>query len=315
VNVIGEGGRGRAALALSIVAISTGAPFARWAAPAPAIAIAALRVGMAAVLLLAIGWRELGSLRRIAPRDRPLVALAGILLAIHFGSWIASLAFTSTAASVAIVCTNPVFAAVFGALLGDRVAPRETFGIAIAAAGCAVLAGGDWRAGGDALIGDGLALVGAASAAAYLVVGRRLRAALPLLPYLGAVNAIAAAALAATALAMGTDLAALPAHAYAASAGAAVCASVVGHSLLNAAVRTTPTHLVALAVLGEPIGSSLIAWAAFGEQPPAHAALGGAIVLGGIAVGFAARRTASPRAASADPAATPATRPDASPRG
>ena len=51
-----------------------------------------------------------------------------------------------------------------------------------------------------------------------------------------------------------------------------------------------PTHLVALAVLGEPIGSSLITWAAFGEQPPIHAAIGGAIVLVGIAIGFVRRR-------------------------
>jgi len=283
--------RARVELALAIAAISTGAPFARWAAPAPPIAIAALRVAIAAVLLLAIGGRELGSLRRIPPRERPLVALAGALLAVHFGAWIASLSFTSTAASVALVCTNPIFAALLGALVGDRVAPRELAGIAIAAAGCAVLAGGDWRAGGDALIGDGLALIGAASAAAYLVVGRRLRAAVPLVPYLGAVNAIAAAALATAAIAAGHDLAALPARSYVACAGAALLASLVGHSLLNAAVRTAPAHLVALAVLGEPIGSSLITWAAFGEQPPLHAAAGGAIVLAGIAIGFATRAT------------------------
>jgi drug/metabolite transporter (DMT)-like permease len=282
-----------AILALAVLAISTGAPFARWAAPAPPIAIAALRVALAALLLLAAGWRELGALRGIAPRDRPLVALAGALLAVHFGSWIASLSFTSTAASVALVCTNPIFAALFGTFLGDRVTPREIGGIAIAAAGCAVLAGGDWSAGGDALIGDGLALVGAASAAAYLVVGRRLRAAVPLLPYLGAVNAIAALALAGAAVALGAEVTALPSHSYLACAGAALVASFVGHSLLNAAVRTTPTHLVALAVLGEPIGSSLITWVAFGEQPPVHAAAGGAVVLAGIAVGFARRRSAT----------------------
>ncbi len=286
------------ALVLAIAAISTGAPFARWAAPAPPIAIAALRVAIAAVLLLALGRRELGALRRIPARDRPLVALAGALLAIHFGAWIASLSFTSTAASVALVCTSPIFAALLGALVGDRVARREVAGIAIAAAGCAVLAGGDWRAGGDALIGDGLALIGAASAAGYLVVGRRLRAAVPLVPYLGAVNAIAAAALAVAALAAGHDLAALPGHAYLACAGAALLASLVGHSLLNAAVRTTPAHLVALAVLGEPIGSSLITWAAFGERPPLHAALGGAVVLAGIAVGFV-RRAHDPKARAA----------------
>lgn len=278
-------------LILAIVAISTGAPFARWAAPASPIAIAALRVGIAALILLALGWRELGSLRRIAPRDRPLVVLSGLLLAVHFGSWIASLGFTSTAASVALVCTNPIFAALFGTLLGDRVRAREIAGIAIAAAGCAVLAGGDWSAGGDALIGDGLALIGAASAAAYLVVGRRLRTALPLLPYLGAVNAIAAIVLFAAALVVGVDFVAVPAQSVLACACAALVASVIGHSLLNAAVRTTPTHLVALAVLGEPIGSSLITWSAFGEQPPIHAAIGGAIVLAGIAVGFVRRQT------------------------
>src|SRR3954454_23823023 len=93
---------------------------------------------------------------------------------------------------------------------------------------------------------------------------------------------------------MGAPLLSLPAHAYVASGGAALIASFVGHSLLNAAVRTTPTHLVALAVLGEPIGSSLITWLAFGEQPPVHAALGGAVVLTGIAIGFVRRAAASP---------------------
>jgi len=275
---------------LAILAISTGAPFVRWAAPAPALAIGTLRVGGAAVLLFAAGWRDVREFARKARTHAGWIALSGILLAIHFGTWIASLEFTSTAASVALVCTNPIFAALFGTLLGDHVSRREVGGIAIAAAGCAVLAGGDWRAGGDALVGDGLALVGAASAAAYLVVGRRLRASVTLLPYLGCVNAIAALALLVAALVAGANLAALPAHSYLACAGAALIASFIGHSLLNAAVRTTPTHLVALAILGEPIGSSLITWAAFGEQPPVHAALGGAIVLVGIAVGFARRQ-------------------------
>ena len=279
----------RVALPLAILAVSTGAPFARWAAPAPPIAIAALRVLFASNLLFAVGWREIPALRHVASRDRMLIAFSGLLLGIHFGSWIASLSFTSTAASVALVCTNPIFAALFGTLLGDHVRRREVFGITIAAAGCAVLAGGDWNAGGDALIGDILALVGAASAAAYLVVGRKLRTSVPLLPYLGCVNLIAGIGLAITAMALGADLTALPSHSYVACFGAALVASLVGHSLLNAAVRRTPTHLVALAILGEPIASSLITWAVFGEQPPSYAALGGAIVLIGIAIGFVRR--------------------------
>ncbi len=277
-------------LVLAIACVSTGAPFARWAAPAPPLAIAALRVGIASLLLFAAGWRELRKLAAIPRRDQMLVVASGALLGLHFGSWIASLSFTSTAASVALVATNPMFAALFGTLLGDRVSRREIFGIVIAACGCAVLAGGDWQAGGTALLGDGLALIGAAAAAAYLVLGRRLRASVPLFPYLGAVNAIAAIGLVIAALITGAELTHLPAHSYLACVCAALVASFIGHSLLNAAVRVTPTHLVALAILGEPLCSSLITWVAFGEEPPIHAVFGGIIVIVGIAVGFVKKR-------------------------
>jgi drug/metabolite transporter (DMT)-like permease len=281
--------RGRLALVLAVCAVSTGAPFVKWAGDTPGLAFAAMRVSLASVLLLVIGRRELGGLRALSRRDRWFVVLAAAFLAIHFGVWIVSLSFTSTAASLALVSTNPVFAALFGRLLGDRVTRREITGIAVAAVGCAVLAGGDWRAGGDALVGDALALLGAATVTAHLVVGRKLRSSVPLLPYLGVVNAIAAVLLLSAVMATGTALVGLRVEAYAGAAGAAIIASLIGHSLINAAVRTTPTHVVALATLAEPIVSSLITWAAFGEQPPLHAALGGAIVLGGIAVGFVRR--------------------------
>ena len=289
-------------LFLAILAISTGAPFARWAHPAPSLAIASLRVSVAAILLVVAGWRDLPALRVLGPRDRRLVALSGALLAVHFAAWIGSLALTSTAASVSIVCTSPMFAALFGLLLGDRVSVRELAGIVIAGVGCAVLAGGDWRVGGRAVLGDVLALVGAASGAAYLVVGRRLRASLPLLPYLGVVNAIAAVMLIAVTTATGVSLIDLPQHTYLACLCGGAIASFIGHSLINAAVRTTPTHLVALAVLGEPFGSSVITWLAFGEQPPVHAVIGGAIVMIGIAVSFVRPTRAAATGATAPPA-------------
>jgi drug/metabolite transporter (DMT)-like permease len=248
---------------------------------------------MASLLMFAVGWRELGRLRVLARRDALLVIASGAMLAAHFGTWIASLEYTSTTASVSLVCTTPMFAALLGGLLGDRVGSREWLGIAVAIAGTAVLAGGDWQAGGDAVLGDALALVGAVAAAVYLMIGRRLRAAVPLMPYLGVIHAIAAALLAAAALATGVDAAALPGHTFVACAGAAVIASLVGHGLLNAAVRVTPTHLVALAILGEPIGSSAITWLAFGETPELHAVIGSTIVLAGIAVGFARRAAAA----------------------
>ncbi len=280
-------------LAAAIVALATSAPLVRWASGAPALVVAAGRVGLAALLLSLLAGRQLRALQRLGRAERRLVVVAGLLLGTHFGVWITSLYFTSTAASVALVAMNPVFAALLGALVGDRVARREWAGIAIAAVGCATLAGGDWQAGGDAILGDLLALIGAATAAGYLVVGRRLRASLPLLPYLAAVNLVAGAALLVAALIVVGPAdagAALGWPVWAAVLLSALIPSLLGHTLLNRAVRVTPTHLVALAILGEPVGASLMTWACFAEEPPIYAAVGGAVVLAGIAAGFVGRR-------------------------
>jgi drug/metabolite transporter (DMT)-like permease len=283
------------ALALAILALSTAAPLIRGAAPAPALTVAALRIAIAALALAAIAGRDLAALRRLSWRERGLVVVAGLVLAAHFATWIASIYLTTVAASVALVAINPVFAALLGGLLGDRVRGREWIGIAIAVAGSLVLAGGDWQAGGKALLGDGLAVIGAGFGAGYLIVGRRLRTALPLWPYLAAVNAVAALALLAAALVHGDALVGWPPGSYAAIAGGALVASVGGHTLLNVAVRRAPAHLAALAILGEPIGASLITWAYFGEQPGRAAAIGGAVILAGIAIGFLSPRRPAAR--------------------
>jgi drug/metabolite transporter (DMT)-like permease len=277
-------------LLAAIAALATSAPLVHWAAPAPAMTVAAGRVMLAGLLLWCAAPAAPRMWWRLPRRERWLVALAGGLLGVHFGVWITSLYFTSTAASLALVAMNPVFAALFGLVLGDRVRGREWIGIAIAGAGCALLAGGDWEAGGAALVGDGLALLGAATAAAYLVVGRRMRSGLPLGSYLAVVNGIAGLLLLGGAVAAGAPALGFDWHVYVAIGASAVVPSLIGHTMLNAAVRRTPTHLVALAILGEPVGASVLTWIWFGEVPPGHAAIGGAVILVGIAVGFVGRK-------------------------
>ncbi|HUH05188.1 MAG TPA: DMT family transporter [Kofleriaceae bacterium] len=288
-------------LLLAVLAVSTSAPLVRAAAPAPALEFAALRVCIAAFILTAIAGRGMRALRGLDARERGFVVLAGLLLGAHFGVWITSLYFTSTAASVALVATQPLFAALLGhVLLGEGASRRELAGIGIAAIGCASLAGSDWSASSDAVIGDGLAVVGAITAAGYLLIGRRLRATLPLAPYLAAVNLVAGAALLVAALVAAISIGAQGPHAYQAIAACAVLGSVLGHSLLNWSVRRLRAHLVTLAILGEPIAASLLTWSFFDERPPAHAVVGGAIILFGIAVAFVRidRMRARPAAAS-----------------
>lgn len=281
------------------MSVSTSAPLVYAAAPAPALTVAAGRICLAAVLLCLVAGPSLMRVLRLPRRELFLIVIAGVLLGAHFGVWITSLYFTSTAASVALVATQPVFAAIFGhLLLKDRVTRREGFGIAIAAAGCAGLAGGDMSVSTNALIGDGLALLGAATAAGYLVVGRRLRVAIPLTPYLAAVNVVAAISLMIAALIAGVPFLGFETEVYAAIVVCAVLPSIVGHTLLNWSVRRIPAHLVTLAILGEPVGASLLTWIFFAEVPPLHAVGGGVLILLGIAVGFARRSAREPEVVS-----------------
>lgn len=284
----------RFVLFLAIVAVSTGAPLIRYADAAPALTVAAYRVCLAGAILSLVAPRAWSLFFGLPRRERLFVVLAGLFLGAHFGTWVTSLYLTSTAASVALVATQPIFAALFARAMGDTIRRRELLGIAFAGLGCALLAGGDALSGStDALLGDLLAILGAATAAGYLLVGRRLRASMPLTPYLALVNTIAGLSLAIGVLVTGAPITGFDTDVYGAMILAAVIPSLIGHTLLNWSVRRTPAHIVALAILGEPIGASLLTWIGFGEVPPVHAVLGGAVVLVGIAVGIGGARGAS----------------------
>ena len=280
----------RFALVIAVVAVSFAAPFIRLAEPASALTVASGRVGLAALLLNVIAPYALRRFWALPPRERWLVVGAGVCLGVHFGVWITSLYYTSTASSVTLVAVQPVFAAVLGRwFLGDAVGVREGVGISIALAGTAVIAGTDWGVSVRALAGDGMALAGAALAAAYYIIGRRMRDGMDLLPYLAVVNLVAAVVLFAAAGVADAKFVGFDWQVYAAIAAAAVVCSMLGHTLLNWSVRRSPAHLVTLAILGEPVGAALLAWALVSEQPPWAAAIGGAIILAGIGVGFSKR--------------------------
>jgi drug/metabolite transporter (DMT)-like permease len=212
-----------------------------------------------------------------------------VLLGAHFGTWIAAVAMTSIVRAVVLVCLQPIFAMLLGRLLGDRASTRAWVSTAIAVAGTGVMVTAEAGAGARASwIGDSLALVGAATAAGYLVMGRSVRDAVPLPGYLAAVNTVAAATLAGWLLVAGVDP--WPADATSTDALAVLWLGLVpgliGHGALNWAVRRVPVHVVSLAVLLEPIGAAALAWLWMGEEVGIREAIGGALLLGGVALGL-----------------------------
>ncbi|HET7746254.1 MAG TPA: DMT family transporter [Vicinamibacteria bacterium] len=269
-----------AVLALAVACVSVGSLLIRLAA-SPALAVAFYRIALAAALVAPLGlpaaraaWRGLPTGRRRA------VVAAGLALALHFATWIASLSYTSVAASVLLVNTAPLFTIVFARVfLGERPTRLVLAAMAIALVGAFLIAAGDWTGGLGSLTGAALAVAGAVTLSAYHVVGRGLRDALPLTTYVFVVWAVAAAALGALAVALGVPLAGYTARTWAAFAGLAVIPTVLGHGLVNRSLRALSAPTVGLFLLGEPVLASLLAWAFLDEAPGAMTLAGGALVL------------------------------------
>lgn len=293
-----------AALLGAIVAVSTASLFVRFAQDgAPSLAVAAGRLAIATLVLAPFALaRHRAALRALSARERALALAAGALLAAHFATWIASLEYTSVVASVVLVTTSPLWVAVLSPLvLRERVSRSALAGIAVALAGAVAIGAADARAAGarpHALAGDMLALTGAWAMAGYLLVGRRLRAKLDLVPYTFVVYGVAAALLVLAAFAAGHR----PAHVSPAAWGWIVLLALVpqllGHSTFNWALRHAPAVLVSVALLGEPVGSAVLAFVFLHETPSREVLAGGVLVLLGLAI--AARGSAPGAAAAAD---------------
>lgn len=283
------------ALGLAVLATASAALFVRLAAPIPPELIAAGRVTITAVVACMLAFASLpATLRtlRSRPREATWLVIAGLCLAAHFGAWIVSLSLTSVVRSVALVTTTPLFAGLLARLLGDRVYPRLYVGSLVALLGTGIMVASPDALTGGSWIGDLLALSGAITAAAYLAIGRHVHArmgdALPLRDYFAAVNVIAALGLAAWVGLRGIaiDVPGADAIDWSAVVFLGLVPGLIGHGLLNWAVRSTPVHVVALASLLEPVGAAALAWLVLGEAVGVREAIGAAVLLLGVAMGL-----------------------------
>lgn len=282
------------ALGVAVVAVSTSAILVRYSS-APSLVKAFYRVLFTTVLLapFALGSGR-AAFSRLTRRDWLFAGAGGVALAFHFASWFASLELTSVAASVTIVQTQVLFVAVGAALfLGEHISRRTLAGMGLALAGIVVLTIGDSLSGitGGAapLLGDGLAVLGAAFSAGYVLVGRVLRQRLPLIPYVIVVYSVCSVVLFVLTLFDGASLVSYPPREWLLFLGMAIGPGVFGHTVLNWALAHLESSVVSASLLGEPVGSALLALIFLGEVPTVATLIGGAIILVGIVVTARAR--------------------------
>ncbi|WP_084327240.1 DMT family transporter [Desulfofundulus thermocisternus] len=255
-------------------------------AAAPPMVIAFYRLGFTVLMIAPVVLtREREELRSMGRRDILLACLSGVLLALHFTAWIASLEYTSIASSTVLVAMQPLFTVLGGYLLyREKIALPGLAGAALALLGSVMVGVGDFQIGGRAFWGDILAFAGAIFVAGYVLIGRGLRHRLSLLPYIFVVYGASAVTLLAGALLAGVPLFPYPPTTWLWFFLLALVSTIFGHTIFNWALRYVKAAVVSVSLLGEPVGATILAYFIFHQVPSFLQLAGGLAIIAGLAI-------------------------------
>lgn len=291
----------QAAILIGILAVSTASIFIRYAQQeAGSLVIAAYRLTVAALILApAALLRHRPAITSLSGRDLRLGMLSGFFLTVHFATWITSLEYTSIASSVVLVTTTPLWVALFSPIfLKERISGRIALGLGLALAGTILvglsdvcnISGGficpplSEFLRGQAFLGDFLALCGAWAAAGYVMIGRSLRSKLSLVPYIFIVYGMASIGLVGLVIASGQPVFGFMPATYLWLGLLAIIPQLLGHSIFNWALGYLSATYVAITLLGEPVGSTILAYVLLNEVPSPLKGFGAILILGGIVI-------------------------------
>ncbi|HSB65833.1 MAG TPA: DMT family transporter, partial [Anaerolineales bacterium] len=283
------------AILFGILAVSTASIFIRFAQKeATSLVIAAWRLTIASIILIPIASsthkRELTTLNR---SDLLMALLSGFFLALHFATWITSLQYTTVASSVVLVSTIPLWVALLSPFAIKEPIRKAVFlGLILALVGGAVVGISDsCRIGagrltcpslasfihGQAFIGDILAVCGAIAGAGYLLIGRRLRVKMSLVSYISLVYGMAAVVLVIIMFSARENPFGYSPVIYLWLTLLAIIPQLIGHSTFNWALGYLSAAYVSITLLGEPIGSTILAYFILNEKPTSLKLIGGVL--------------------------------------
>jgi drug/metabolite transporter (DMT)-like permease len=268
---------------LAILAVSTAAILLKLSDSHPlAKAFWRLLIAWVAILPFALG-RSLRHDERPLRGDVLLMVLAGLALGVHFASWIWSFEFTRVSTSVLLVTTHPILVAGVSVIaFKERLGRWAIIGIAVALLGSGVIVGTDVRFSPGAAIGDVLAIIGAAMAGIYILLGSRVRKRVSLPVYAIIVYGTAMLLMLAVMIGIGENPVVRDPMEYLIFAGLAFGPMIVGHTLYNWALGYVSPTLVSVSLLGEPVVSTILAILILSEFPSFWFYPGAPLVLIGI---------------------------------
>ena len=282
-------------IVVAIVATSSAAILIRLALDEdmPPLLIACARLLIATLALTPIVLRRYrDTVAGLAGNELKLITLAGICLAVHFTAWVSSLQHTTVLVSVVIVSTGPIWVAILEVIfLHIRLSRLVVLGLIVALFG-GVIIGFPLQGAPSAaqsaenvnatITGALLALVGALTVSVYLLIGRKLRSKLPVVPYVWLVYAVASICSLLVIGITSTPISGFRPQGYLVLLAMGLVPQLLGHSSLNYLLEYFPAAMVSMFSQLEPIGSAILAVILFRELPPGKQIVGSAIIIIGV---------------------------------
>lgn len=290
-------------LLISIIAVSFASIFIL-SCEAPPLSIAFYRLLFTTLLLVPILFirkKTRDEIRTLPKRTIIIMIIIGVILAAHFAFWVTSLTLTSVASSVILVTAHPMLVApVSFYFLKEKISFINALGIAISLAGVGVLVFGNYgftAFGLDTLEGNILALLGGIAAGLYILGGRTLRKTVSTVTYAFMVYMVGTITLFFICLALRAPVSGLLTSDYLIILLMAIVSGIFGHTLYNWSLGYIRASVMSVALLGEPIGSSLLAYVIpwIHQEPSAFTIVGGGIILFGIYLTAHTIRNHTPR--------------------
>ena len=272
-----------------VLALSTSAIWVR-VAEAPSGVTAFYRLAITAAVLLPF-YLFSGNCRRevraLSPSQWLRTMAAGGFLALHYLLWFESLNYTSIASSTVIVCLQPLFSIVLErVILKSHFRPAALIGCGIALLGSVIIGFGDFQISGLSLLGDVLAFVAAGVISGYYFLGQTIRKEVSALTYSVLAYFTSAAVLLLYTLVRGEPLTGYSSQTWLAFVGIALIATVGGQFVFNLLLKQLPASAVTMSILGEPIGTCILAYLFLHESISARQLLGIVTIIGGLSVYF-----------------------------
>ncbi|PFZ79377.1 DMT family transporter [Bacillus toyonensis] len=272
-------------LFFGVFALSTSAIFVKLA-DAPAAIIAFYRLLFATVILLPLllfNKRNRNELKTLSKKQWGFGFLSGLFLAAHYVLWFESLRYTSVASSTVIVTLQPLFSMIGGYFLfKERFTKGAVIGCFIAISGSIIIGWQDFQISGDALYGDILAFMAAGIITAYFFISQHIRKDLSLIPYSVISYGSSACFLGIFAYIQQQSFIHYATQTWLSFIGLAFIATILGQTIFNWLLKWMSATVISMSILGETIGTCVLAYFILSETITLQQALGISIIFIGL---------------------------------